>query len=180
MASLVAPFPKQRQFIMPSDYEHGIGDSIAALQWTVNADNVQNQASIANLIPLYITEYQSSVSFFIVNGATIAGNIDLGLYDSAFGKIVTTGSTAQAGVSIPQSIALVTKLRPGRYYWAWSSNSATASFQSLGTSSSLARAAGCLQMAAAFPLPTTITPAALADGVVYHLPLGGISMRTLV
>jgi hypothetical protein len=70
------------------------------------------------------------------NGATVAGNVRVGIYgplvteETCLGAslIVESASTAQAGVNVVQSITISATLEPGRYYIAWQSDDNTATF----------------------------------------------------
>ena len=71
-------------------------------------------------------------------------------------------------------------LAAGRYYWAVALDNTTGTLYFSATSGSnvgLVRQIGVAQMAAAFPLPATITPAVMASASV---PIIGHSLRTLV
>jgi hypothetical protein len=55
----------------------------------------------------------------IANGATATGNLDLGLYDAAGIRLVSTGPTAQSGVNAEQVTDVTdTTIGPGLYYLA--------------------------------------------------------------
>lgn len=114
------------------------------------------------LVPRAITVYQAAW----LNGATVAGNVDVGVYDEAGNRMVSTGSTLMAGASVPQTVDIAdTLLSPGLYYMAFVSDSATATFQRGFVPSQLARACGMRQQTlGAMPLPQTATFAANASG----------------
>lgn len=99
--------------------------------------------------------------FAWLNGGTVNGNVDAGLYDINFNLVVSTGSTAMAGASQVQKVTLgsVTSINPGGYYLAFASSSATNSFfvQNLANLNS-AEQYNAFEQLTAFPLPATMAP----------------------
>lgn len=112
------------------------------------------------------------------NAATVNGNTDMGIYDAAFNKIVSAGSTAQAGANAAQVVDITdTTLLPGRYWMALASSSGTATYFGWSFSAAgLAGACGILQQASAMALPASATPAAMASTVI---PLIHVKGRVL-
>lgn len=103
--------------------------------------------------------------FWWVNGGTINGNVDMGVYsESGQTLLVSTGSTAQSGTNALQTVAVSYTLSPGRYYLAFATSSATATFARQNNSVASTRAAGFRQhtttAGANVPLPSSLTFAA--------------------
>lgn len=123
-------------------------------------------ASLAILVPVQITSGVTVKQMAWINGATVSGNVDIGIYDSTFNLLVSLGSTAQSGTIAMQVGDIAdTALSAGTYYFALASSSATATFYlaDYGLGSIHAQGTkemGVVTMASAFPLPATITPAA--------------------
>lgn len=120
-----------------------------------------NQAIyIPILIPLPFVIKQ----FFVLNGGTVSGNLDLGIYDYGLSKKISTGSTAQSGTSTRQLVNVTdTAFPPGRYYLAIAVDNTTAQFLQVNIQApNPHRMFGVAQQASAFPLPSTATLAALA------------------
>jgi hypothetical protein len=105
------------------------------------------------------------------NGATVAGNVSVAIYNSEWRQVKdTAGNAAQvnalmAGASVQQVLAFAALiwLPPGLYYLGFSSNSATAT---LGTytavsAAGILRAMGVFMQATAYPLPDPATPAVM-------------------
>lgn len=129
-------------------------------------------ANKAILAPIIVQNVLTVYQFAWFNGATVAGNVDVGIYDKNFARVVSLGSTAQAGTSAIQVGDIAdTTLDPGLYYAAMASDDATATFARGGTgvASVLFRACGCVTMDAAFPLPSTVTPASFS--AAFGIPL---------
>jgi len=147
-----------------------IGIAVAPISLTtIGGSNAT--ANRAYLIPFHLAEPILVTKLGLANGAVPAGNIDLGIYDSNFTRIVSSGSTAQAGVSVAQWIDITdTIIGPGDFYLALAC-STISPFVSITLATPTANRSGMLQMASAFPLPATITPATIASGV---LPMIGL------
>lgn len=109
------------------------------------------------------------------NGSTVAGNVDVGLYDESLTRLTSTGSVARSGASSIQE-ADVTDLyvSPGRYYLAYAHDSATATTLVTTWGFDIGRVYGHLDQASAFPLPASGTGVTFADTSV---PVFGIVTR---
>lgn len=136
------------------------------------ASVVWPSANLAVYIPFSLPWSYTVRRVFVGNGATLNGNIDIGIYNSAGARQYSSGSTAQAGTSAIQYITLGSPLvlAAGTYFLAVASNSATATFQMAGTNMPTSgRLAGLLQQATAFPLPATATFAQWSQTTGYLL-----------
>lgn len=135
-----------------------------------------NDRAIA--IPFVNTETITVVKMWAYNGAAVSGNIDIGIYTEAFAKVVSIGSTAQANTNVLQEFNIAdTVLAPGRYYMVVAMDNTTGTLFRNATAVEEEKLLGMFQMASAFPLPTTLTPADVASA---YLPQIGFSLRTLV
>jgi hypothetical protein len=121
-------------------------------------------ANRAYLVPFHLEEPILVTKLFSANGATNVGNIDVGIYSDSFVRITSSGSTAQAGVNTLQVFNVTDVIiGPGDFYLAIAASGAATVFQAnLGVPT--ANRVGMLQMASAFPLPATITPATVSAG----------------
>lgn len=123
-------------------------------------------ANMAVFIPLLLPfDYPVARMFWVNGGGTAGGNIDVGLYTPAGARIYSSGSTAQSG-SVPgvQYVPANVLLGAGLYYLAMAMDNVSTN-RAYGSSISvtLARPAGLLQMASAFPLPASATFATVAN-----------------
>lgn len=126
-------------------------------------------ANRALLVPFHIEMPILITLLLSANGATASGNIDVGIYSADFTRIVSAGSTAQSGTNAAQTFNIADViLGAGDYYLAVAMDNTTGTLfrQNLGVQPT--RRAGVLQMASAFPLPATITPATIASS---YLPI---------
>lgn len=122
-------------------------------------------ANRAYLIPFHIEEPITVTKLFCANGATASGNVDVGIYSSSFVKLISSGSTAQAGTNVLQIFNVTdTIIGPGDFYLAIAIDNGTGTIFSQNIGTTIGNRIGLLQMASAFPLPATITPAAISSG----------------
>lgn len=116
-------------------------------------------ASRALYVPVQVAETITVYRMAWTNGATVAGNIDVGIYDESFSRLVSIGSTAQAGVSTMQVVDIAdTVLVAGTYFLAFVRDDITATFaRSSASDATVLELSGVQHMAAGFPLPATAT-----------------------
>lgn len=136
-------------------------------------------ANSAIFVPIRLPKKRTVQAFGFFNGGTLSGNLDVGVYTLGGKRLVSIGSTAQAGANVVQKVTLGTPfvLPAGAYYLAMALDNAT------GTNFRSAPAAGLeylkqiglCEMAAAFPLPATATLAALTSN---YEPCGGLFFRS--
>lgn len=156
LASLLGSAQQQPAGVWPVD-PRGQGTTAAVI--------VQNQAELARvslLSPVLIDTIR------LANGATVNGNVDVGVYrfdGTNYVRIASSGSVAQAGTSAVQALTLTAPVtvRDGDYL-AFAADSATGTYRIMthvgsalvGTPMNLS-----LAKATSFPLPTSIaTPSA--------------------
>lgn len=112
------------------------------------------------------------------NAATVAGNVDAGIYDIFGNKIISTGSTAMAGASALQIVDITdTELNPANYYMAMVSDSGTATFFSkLSSGYRVAMRINGQQEQSAFPLANPATFSNPTGGYCPVLILTGMTV----
>lgn len=136
-------------------YQASNGVGLAATSsrtWTVTDE--------AQLYPFRLGYPETITKLWIYNGATVSGNFDIGIYDAEGTRIVSAGSTAQAGTNAVQSVDITdTLLGPGIYYMALVFDNTTATlFADTGWASvRAAQQSGLCRVASAFALPATVT-----------------------
>lgn len=116
-------------------------------------------ANRAIYIPFVVEETVVAYQMAVENGATLNGNLDVGIYDINGVQLVASGSTAQTGTSVIQKFDIAnTTLTPGYYYMAMSTNSTTATYIGNGaTNAEYYRSLGVREQLTAFALPATAT-----------------------
>ena len=137
-------------------------------------------ANLAIFHPIRLAVPVTVTKFWLINGATAAGNVDIGIYDLNGYRIASTGSTAQGTVSVLQSIDVTDfTIGPGGFYLAMALDNGTATSLSNSMTAIQTRELGLAEMAAAFPLPATATLAVVSTAAI-RLHLFGLSRRVTV
>ncbi len=142
------------------------------------ASAVWPAANRAIYVPFRISESIVIQNLFLQNGSAVSGNFDIGILDIAGCKLVSSGSTAQAGVSVTQTVDITdTQIGPGLFYLALSFNNITATVLRSTSNARFLRLLGCAQEANAFPLPAVATFALVGSN---YLPACGLAARSFV
>lgn len=167
--------------LVGTDSWHCLGTQLAANAVTAPASSTWPAANRALYIPLLVTEDITVTKLWVLNGTTASGNIDMGIYDSAFSRQVSIGSTAQAGTNVIQEFNIAdTAITAGQYYIGIAMDNTTGTtfrYSAAGGSAAIVQGWGMAQEASAFALPATATPADLASS---FMPICGIATRTQV
>jgi hypothetical protein len=155
-----------------------LGIEIGALFLT-EASAAHPNANRAFFIPFRIARPLTVAKLWSFNGATVSGNIDVGIYDAAGARLVSSGSTAQAGTTAIQEfdVADTALDAPAQYYLGVALNNATGTLRRYTPAVPLGAAIGCAQQDTAFPLPS---PATFAVHATAYVPIVGLSARALV
>ena len=145
------------------------------------ATNSPLVASTGIFVPFRIAYPFLCLNLWCQNGAAVAGTFDIGIYSRSVEKLVSAGSTTQAGTSAPQKVTLGTPLLlpPGTYYMAMSVSTVTTCkyFIALPTLLASLQLGGLAQAATQTPLAQTPTLVSLANS---WIPLFGLGGRTLI
>lgn len=137
----------------------------------------------AILVPFRIRIPLTVASLFVLNGAAVSGNFDIGIYDDGNGsntvnRLTSLGSTAQAGTSVIQQAAKAITLASGNYYMAMVMDNTTGAVLAKvpgGSTAAVLAGFGCAQAAlGSVVLPATITLATMASAL---LPAFGLSQK---
>jgi hypothetical protein len=134
-------------------------------------------ANLAYLVPIRIPWPYPIKRFFVYNGATPAGNCDMGLYARNGARLISTGSFAISGGSHMQYQAASYLASPGSYWLALAYDSSSASVKFYGLSggggASFCRHLGIPVVNTGFPLPVNVSPV----GSTYSLyPIYGFTL----
>jgi len=111
--------------------------------------------------------------FFWLNGATVSGNVDCGIYGSGGTWLVSTGATAQSGTNVIQTVTLGTpyalSAQGSYFYLGIMLTSATGTlFGSSGLNDPEAQLLGIIQQSSVgTTLPTTLTAGTIAGAEAY-------------
>jgi hypothetical protein len=118
-------------------------------------------ANQAYYYPIWLAHAIVVTTLWWQNGTTVAGNVDCGLYTDNGVRLVSTGSTAQAGSLALQAVDIAdTPVPGGLVYLAFVASSTSANFRTVGAGTG-GVTPGCMAstylQAAAFPLPNPAT-----------------------
>ena len=128
-------------------------------------------ANLAIFIPFFLNRTELVQHLACQNGSTVAGNIDIGIYDAAFARIISTGSVLQAGASTVQAIDVAdTDLLAGQYWLALSHSNATATQWGIAATGSMPRSWG-MRTQTVFPLPVNAAPIPAGLGIALPHPM---------
>lgn len=144
------------------------------------ASTVYPAANLAIYTPFSVDRPVIVTQLFAYNGASVANNIDVGIYTEGGTRLISAGSTAQAGTNTLQlfNIADYT-LAAGAYYMAvaLSRDAGTETLFARAVSVILQQCFGVAQQASAFPLPATATFASVTNA---YFPLIGLVTSTVI
>jgi len=144
--------------------------------------NAWTTANLAVYFPFQVFMPFLVQKVFWANGATVSGNVDVGVYNTDGVLLLNAGSTAQATINVAQSVALGTPylLTPDLYYFGVAASSATATFVGSGVGTpDFMQHFGMGQQSAAPPLPATWTFASASTSTLI-VPYAGVTNRTLI
>ena len=148
------------------------------------ASAVWPTANTAFYYPVYLPVSRTFVKAWWLNGATAAGNVDVGIFTISAATatlVVASTAEAQAGVSAMQVATTFasTTLAPGLYYLAMSMSLITGTRFGAAAQATLLKSMGCYQRATAHPLSTNGAGVvvAMANSTV---PVFGFSERAAI
>lgn len=111
-------FPAALNFGHPDMIMQGAGTAAAAAVTTNNR---------IWYIPFLVHRIVTITRIGLLNGGTVAGNVEVGIYNEAGVQLVTSGAVAQSGTNAAQIYDITdTVLTPGLYYVAIVTSNATA------------------------------------------------------
>lgn len=177
--------------ISAKSIREGVGSPMAATQGmpsTSVAWSSLGNANRATFYPITLDAPGIITKLWWRNGAAVSGNVDIGLYALGADKLpgarlVSSGSTAQAGTGVLQEVNTTDLViaYPQIIYCALVLDNGTgAIFGGFLGATSLVRAAGFLGQTTAFPLPAT---AGATGGAISTSSIAtdfGIAFRALV
>lgn len=137
-------------------------------------------SNVATYYPIMIDAPILMKKLWWLNGNSVSGNVDIGIYGVGGGRIASTGSTAQSGTAAVQSVTLGTPLllTPDLYYMAWVADNTTATLFGVPFSSEDLRRHGLFTQTSAFALPATATFA--SNTTATKVAVVGITNRTVI
>ena len=137
-------------------------------------------ANRVTYVPFYVPVPQTVSGMGWVNGSVISGTVHGGIYSFLGKTLIVSGSVAQAGASVAQTLDLTdTPVEPG-WYWMAVGISAAGSFISstTGSGGASAGAHGVCYQDAAVPLPNPAVPVLATNQVL--VPLAWVTLLPVV
>lgn len=154
---------------------NSLGPAIRAIRAAAPASTALT-ANRAYFIPFEVHETINVSSLWVMNGATVSGNLSVGIYNEAHSRLVVSANTAQSGINSVQAISITnTELSPGRYYMAVAADNGTATLFAW-SANNLNATFNFWHRATAFPLPQ----AGFDTLSTELLPLIGVNIYGLV
>lgn len=142
-----------------------------------NASAVWPEANLAIYMPFRTAQPCVISQLFVLNGAAVSGNIDVGVYNEDFTRLVSSGSTAQAGTSVLQVFNITDiYIDAGVYYMGVAKDDIIGTTNRFGFNLGVMRALGLAQQSTAFALPAVATPVSLS---MAYMPYCGFATRSL-
>ncbi len=156
-----------------------LGQALERVGGSFGVSTAWGTNNLAVYIPFEVYEPITVVKMSINNGSVVAGNADVGIYDFALNRRVSSGSVAQAGASAIQTFDITdTLLQAGMYYMALALSNTTATVAGwVSVTVPEGRMLGLAQQATAFPLPNPAVFAAYAQAFV---PLISMSLKATI
>lgn len=165
---------RPREVISPWS-ELSIGGMLGAAISTIGVGTVYPAANRALFIP-FILPRAWLVTQAVVGGGSTTGNCDLGVYDHAGNRLVSSGSVAKQTNAETVANLTDTLLLPGSYYMAIAADGVQQYVAVAPAQIGYLQAMGMKQMATAFVLPATATFATVATSFVPVMALWGTSL----
>lgn len=186
MGVFAPPAFRSASFIISPASPEAIGDYISNFRPGNINSQVNPTAQLVYYTPFWLTDPVTVFKVAWGNGAAVAGNVDVGVYNAdANGapatRLAAAGATAMAGVSGLQEVDTTDTILPGDslYYLGFvATDAATAAFSRFTFALGEVEAMGVCTQASQTSLPATATPAKPGGAVVF-LPLHGIACRTI-
>lgn len=181
----MADWPSPRQVYHSAEVHSSLGMT-SSVGWIVNcggytaASAVYNSASRVFHIPFMIDVRTTINGAWLYNGTVVSGNVNIGLYDFATRTLLaSTGSTAQAGTSAIQRIAMSAaySAMPGAYIMSLVIDNVTATVFRITPSNASLRASGvAIETVSGVTLPTTAGTTGTSQA---YVPVFGVSRPTM-
>lgn len=169
------------RFVTSTMSPNCVGD-LAVAHGSTAASTAWPAANEAGFYPFVVTGPDASIigraytGAIWMNGATATGTLDFGIFDALGNWIASTGGVSQSGTTAPQkaSFTATAVLKPGRYFLAVVSTSASTTFVSSAPTALGLRLAGVRKLASAYPLASASVAGVWAGTTRAVLPWVGL------
>lgn len=173
--------PQESSFVFGQDC---IGLEMAAMVAYGNPLSAAwGSANQALFFPITIQTPAIAYQLWLWNGGTVSGNFDIGLYDENGTRLVSSGATAQSGITSIQLVDIADTVLPAGTTWlAIVLNNTTGTTLRINPGAAYIAPLGVYQQNSAYPLPATATYARLGGGstAAVNVPMCGILFRSSI
>lgn len=130
-----------------------------------------SSANTALFVPFRLQDAVTVRKMGVMNGPTVSGHFDVGIYDASFNLLTSAGSTTQTGTNSAQVVDVPDVILSAStdYYLAFSTDGTTGTYWGNNKYNGLLDIFGVLKQTSAFPLPSTASP--VAAGTIYYIPI---------
>jgi hypothetical protein len=172
--SVVGRWEPSRNIIGTMSAE-SLGEELGSM--TAPTTAVWPSANLAIYVPFRVAASITVDRMWVYKGGTAAGNIDIGIYNDAGTRLVSLGSTADAGTTVIVTFDVAnTTLSRGYYYLAFACSDGTATFARAAIGGNMPF--GVKQEASALPLPATAT---MVDSMTTnYIPILGLTTGSVL
>ena len=162
----MADFPTQGITSSHSGGMISTASELVGLHVTAAASTAWPSINLAIFFPLRLAVPKTVYKLAVGCGTGSGNNFDVGIYDVAGNRLVSSGATARTATSEVVVDVTDTYLDAGLYYLAVAADSvSTMTCFALGTAS-VARLVGAMEAASSYVLPSTVTYAAITGSAV--------------
>lgn len=120
-------------------------------------------------IPIFMPARFTVARFFVANGTAVSGTFDIGLFNYEGEKLISTGSTAQAGTSVVQYVGVTDQSFPAGNYFlgiVLSTTSGRAFNSSLGAVGDGLMMGATLEALGSAVLPASMAPSSFTSATI--------------
>jgi hypothetical protein len=161
----MADFPTIAPLEMSAGGSFSTASSLIGLNTTGTASTAWPAANLAIFVPILVPFPVTVYKMTAGAGGTAGGNFDLGIYDTAGNRLVSSGASARTASVEHVLNTTDVVIGPGLYYLAMAADG-TNTWMCWASSVQLTRLCGVMNMATAYTLPATATYAAATNAAI--------------
>jgi hypothetical protein len=177
MPVIIAPF------LDPGDASPWAAAGYAEMQAGVSSAAAWPTSGRVYYLPVAVVGPVQIQAMMWRNGATLNGNVDVGIYSRNFVRLMSSGGVVQTGINSLQFTSVPVTLMPDLYYLAMTTNTTTGLYWRWTYGATLGplllQSVGVRTEGGGYPLPATASP---TTGTILpdYLPLLAASGRALI
>lgn len=157
----------EAEFVVNAHHEWCVGSGMnAATGLALTTSTAYPAANRAIFIPFRVPHLVTAYQFAAGFGSTSGGNFDVGIYDCAGNRLVSSGATARSASTEMVLNITDTVLGKGLYYMAFALDGTNNVMGTNPSQPGLTKMLGLYQMSSAYTLPATATFEAVASSFI--------------